>query len=253
MRQNELKKKLAAGETVVGSFAYIPSSKFTEIVGLIGFDFIVIDMEHGPVDTTVAEEMVRACEIAGATPVIRVTHNSPHLILRAFDIGAQAIHVPEINTAADAKLAAVSSKYGPVGHRGLAGVRAADYGLRESLAEYASKANEQTMVIAHIESKQSVDNLDQLLAVDGIDVYYLGPEDLSNSLGIPGQSKDPRVVKLVEESIRKIVAKGKVAGCIAAETDVARRYVELGARYIASHAVKFMTSGSRAFITGVKK
>src|SRR2546423_6930423 len=99
MRKNDLKKKLAAGETVVGSFAYIPSSKFTEIVGWIGFDFIVIDMEHGPVDTTVAEEMVRAAEHSGTTPIIRITHNSPHLVLRAFDIGAQGVHFPEINTA----------------------------------------------------------------------------------------------------------------------------------------------------------
>jgi len=252
VRPNSLKRKLAAGQTVVGSFVYVPSAKLTEIVGLIGYDFVVIDMEHGPVDTVVAEDMVRAAEISGTTPIIRVTHNSPHLILRALDIGAQAVHVPEINTAADARSAAGSIKYGPVGHRGLAGVRAADYGLKQTLAEYAPVANEETMCIAHIESKQSVDNLDQLLAVDGIDIYYLGPEDLSNSLGIPGQSKDPRVVKLVEDSIRKIVAAGKTAGCIAADAAAARRYVELGGRYIATHAVRFMANASRQFLTEVR-
>jgi len=253
MRENELKKKLAAGQTVVGSFAYIPSAKFVEILGWIGFDFVVIDMEHGPVDTTTAEEMIRATEVSNTTPIIRVTHNSPHLLLRAFDIGAAGVHVPDVNTADDAKLAASSSKYGPVGKRGLAGVRAAEYGLHQSLAEYATAANEQTMVIAHIESKTSVDNLDKLLAVDGIDVYYLGPEDLSNSLGIPGQSKDERVVKLVEDSIHKIVARGKIAGCIAADSATARRYVDLGARYIASHGVKFMANASRQFLAEVKR
>ena len=252
MRTNELKRKLAAGQTVVGSFMYVPSAKLTEIVGMCGFDFVVIDMEHGPIDTVVAEDMVRAAELMGVTPLLRVTHNTPHLILRALDIGSQGIHVPEINTVEDVKLAASSMKYGPVGRRGLAGTRAADYGLRQPLSEYAAAANRETLCVAHIESQQAVQNLDQLLRVPGIDIYYLGPEDISNSVGIPGQSRDPRVVSLVEEGIRKIVAAGNVAGCIAAEVSVARRYVELGARYIASHAIRFMANGSRQFINEVR-
>jgi 4-hydroxy-2-oxoheptanedioate aldolase len=252
MRINELKLKLAAGRTVIGSFVYVPSAKLTEIVGLAGFDFVVIDMEHGPVDTVVAEDMVRAAELTGTTPLIRVTHNSAHFILRALDIGAQGVHVPEVTTVEDARLAAGSTKYGPVGHRGLAGVRAADYGLKQSLAEYTLAANKETMCIVHIESERSVQNLDRLLTVDAIDVYYLGPEDLSNSLGIPGQSKDPRVVKLVEDSIRKITAAGKTAGCIAADAATARRYVELGALYIATHAMRFMANASRQFMTEVR-
>jgi len=252
MRINELKRKLAAGQTVVGSFLYVPSAKLTEIVGLIGFDFVVIDMEHGPVDTVVAEDMVRAAELTGMTPLIRVSHNTPHLVLRALDIGAQGIHIPEINTVSDARIAASSMKYGPVGHRGLAGTRAHDYGLKQSLAESAAVANEQVLCIAHIESEQSVKNLGQLLTEPGIDVFYLGPEDISNSLGIPGQSKDPRVVELVENGIRQIVAAGRIAGCIAADAPSARRYVELGATYIASHAVRFMANGSKQFISEVR-
>jgi 2-keto-3-deoxy-L-rhamnonate aldolase RhmA len=173
--------------------------------------------------------------------------------LRAYDSGALGIHVPDVNTSADAILAAQSSKYGPIGRRGLGGVRAARHALDESLGEYAPKANEQTMVIAHIESKRAIDNLDELLAVEGIDVYFIGPEDLSNSLGIPGQSKDPRVVKLVNDSIRRITAAGKVAGCISIESDGAQRYVELGARYIATHAVRHMAAGSRRFMSEVKR
>jgi len=252
VRVNQLKQKLAKGQTVVGSFVYVPSSKLTEIVGLIGFDFVVIDMEHGPIDTSIAEDMVRACELTDTTPIIRVTHNSPHLVLRALDIGAHSVHVPDINTVEDARLAAASIKYGPMGRRGLAGVRAADYGLKQPLGEYAPAANKETMVIAHIESEQSVKNLDALLGVDGIDVYYLGPEDISNSLGIPGQSKNPQVVKLVESGIGKIVAAGKTAGCIAADSATAKRYVQLGARYIASHAIRFMANASKQFLTEVR-
>jgi 4-hydroxy-2-oxoheptanedioate aldolase len=252
MRINELKRKLSNGRVVVGSFVYVPSAKFTEIIALAGFDFVVIDMEHGPIDISVAEDMVRAAELAGVTPLIRVTHNSPHLVLRALDIGAQGVHIPEINTVGDAERAATSTKYGPQGRRGLAGVRAAEYGIRQSLHEYAAVANQETLCIAHIESQQSVNNLDELLKVPGIDIYYLGPEDISNSLGIPGQSKDQRVVQLVEDGIRKVVAAGKTAGCIAAEVPVAQRYIELGAKYIASHAIKFMVGGSKHFLNEVR-
>lgn len=248
MRTNQLRTQLAAGRPVIGSFVYVPSGKFTEIVGLAGYDFVVIDMEHGPVDTVVAEEMVRGAESGGAVPIIRVTHNAPHLILRALDVGAMGVHVPEVTTAAEARLAVSSSKYGPQGHRGLAGARAAGYGLVEPLAEYVVRANAETMVIAHIESETSVRNLEELLEVEGIDVYYLGPEDISNSLGIPGQSTDERVVQLVEQGIEQIVKSGKTAGCIASDVVTAKRYLELGARYIATHCIRHMTVGSRSFI-----
>lgn len=227
---------------------YVASPQLTEIIGLIGFDFVVIDMEHGPVDMGVAENMVRAAEIAGVTPFIRVTHNSPHLILRALDIGALGVHVPEVSDAHEGKAVVASVKYAPQGQRGLAGVRAAKYGLKDSLPEYAAAANQQTMVIVHIEDVKAVENLDALLAVEGIDVYFLGPTDLSNSLGIPGQSKDPKVIGLVEDSIKQIAGAGKIAGCIAADVETARRYTELGARYIASHAIGFMAGASRQFL-----
>jgi 4-hydroxy-2-oxoheptanedioate aldolase len=252
VRVNDLKRKLSNGQTVVGSFVYLPSPKFTEIVGLLGFDFVVIDMEHGPIDSNIAEDMVRAAEVTGTTPLLRVTHNSPPLILRALDLGAQGVHVPEITTVEEAQTAVSSCKYGPIGRRGLAGVRAADYGLKQFLGDYPSVANRETMVIVHIESEQAVSNLDDLLTVEGIDVYYLGPEDISNSLGIPGHSKDPRVVRLVEDGIQKIVAHGKTAGCIAADAATANRYTKLGARYIASHVVRFMANASKQFLSEVR-
>ncbi|MHA1549011.1 MAG: HpcH/HpaI aldolase family protein [Alphaproteobacteria bacterium] len=252
MKENKLKRKLQSGEIVIGSFVTIASGTLAEMVGLVGFDFAVIDMEHGSIETTVAEDMVRAVELAGATPIIRVTHNTPSLILRALDIGAQALHVPDVNTVQQAEAAVKSSKYGPEGHRGLAGVRAAEYGLTQSLPEYAAHANRETMIIAHIEDIEAVNNLDDLLNVDGIDIYYLGPQDLSNSLGIPGQANDPRVVELVEDSIRRIAAAGKVAGCIAVDGKAAKRYVDLGARYMATHVVRFMADGSRRFMQEVR-
>jgi 4-hydroxy-2-oxoheptanedioate aldolase len=252
MNTNIVKEKLADGEVVIGSFVYIPSSKLTEIIGLIGFDFVVIDMEHGPVDIETAEDMVRAAEWAGVTPIIRATHNTPHLILRALDTGAMGVHVPEINDIEGARALVASVKYRPEGDRGLAGVRASRYGMRGPLAEYPAAANRATMAIAHIESVTAVENLDDLLSVDGIDVYFIGPTDLSNSLNIPGQTKDPRVVDLVEQTIERITAAGKTAGTIAADPQTARRYIDLGVRYLATHAIKHMVDGSKKFIEEVR-
>ncbi len=253
MINNPMKGKLAAGQLVIGSFVYVPSAKLAEIISLIGFDFIVIDMEHGPVDIGIAEDMVRAAEVASVVPIIRVSHNTPHLILRALDSGAVGVHVPEINNRDQAQEMVASVKYGPEGHRGLAGVRAAQYGLKGSLAGYSEAANRETMAIAHIEHVEAIENLDDLLNVDGIDVYFLGPTDLSNSMGIPGRSSDPKVVDMVEDAIKRIVARGKTAGCITVDPQMAVHYKDLGVLYLATHAIGHMVRGSRAFIEEIRK
>jgi 4-hydroxy-2-oxoheptanedioate aldolase len=253
MMINPVKAKLARGELVVGSFVFVPSAALTEIIGLIGFDFVVVDMEHGPVSYEAAEAMVRAAELSGSTPFVRVPHNSRHLILRALDTGAAGVHVPDVSDVEAARSAVESVKYGPKGHRGLANVRAARYGLQGSLADYAQVANDQTMVIVHIEEVKAIQNLDLLLEQEGVDVYYLGPVDLSNSLGIPGQTKDPRVKNLVDDAIQRIVGAGRTAGCIASDLTEAEHYVGLGARYIASHAIRFMDRESKRFIQDLRR
>jgi len=252
MITNNVKEKLAEGKLVIGSFVYIPSAKLTEIISLINYDFVVIDTEHGPIDTETAEDMVRAAEWAGVTPIIRVAHNTPHLILRALDTGALGVHVPEINDLEGATTLVTSVKYSPQGDRGLAGTRASKYGMKGSLAEYTSAANHATMAIAHIENVKAIENLEDLLSVDGIDVYFIGPTDLSNSLNIPGQTKDPLVVDLVEQTIKRIVAAGKTAGCITTDVQTARQYIDLGVRYLATHAIKQMVDGSKRFIEEVR-
>lgn len=252
MQPNLVKAKLSRGETVVGSFVYVPSAKLTELVGLCGFDFVVIDQEHGPITTETAEDMVRACELVGCTPFARVPYLYPHGILHALDIGAMGVHIPNVNTVEDARKAAALCRYAPRGNRGLANVRAATYGLREKLSDYCRMANEEVMVIAHIEDLEAVRNLDQLLTVEGIDVYYIGPVDLSNSMGRPG-TVDAELKKTVDEAIARIVGAGKVAGIISTDPDAARRYLGLGVRYLATHAIHFMATGSRSFLKTVKE
>ena len=252
MQVNQVKAKLSRGEVVVGSFVYVPSAKLTELVGLCGFDFIVIDQEHGPITTETAEDMVRACELVGCTPFARVPYLYPHGILHALDVGAMGVHIPNVNTVEDARKAAALCRYAPRGNRGLANVRAATYGLREKLSDYCRMANEEIMVIAHIEEIKAIHNLEQLLTVDGIDVYYLGPVDLSNSMGKPG-TVDAELKKTVDDAIAAIVRAGKVAGMITTDPDAARRYISMGVRYLATHAIHFMAAGSRSFLKAVKE
>ena len=251
MQPNQVKTKLSRGEVVVGSFVYVPSAKLTELAGLCGFDFLVIDQEHGPISTETAEEMIRACEVVGCTPFARVPYLHPHGILHALDIGAMGVHIPNVNTVEDACRAAALCRYAPCGTRGLANVRAATYGLHEKLSDYCRMANEEVMVIAHIEDIEAIHNLEQLLAVDGIDVYYIGPVDLSNSLGKPG-TVDAELKETVDDAIAAIVSAGKVAGIISTDPEAARRYINMGVRYLATHALHFMTAGSRSFLRALK-
>lgn len=251
MQTNHTKEKLAGGEVVIGSFLYIPSPKLAEFLGLCGFDFVVIDQEHGPVGIECAEDMVRACELGNAVPFLRIASLQPHLALRALDIGGMGLHIPTVNTVEEARESVSVCKYAPLGRRGLAGVRAARYGLCESLSDYCRNANEQTMVIIHIEEMDAIRNLDTMLEVEGIDVYYLGPTDLSNSLGRPG-ALDTEVMGIVDDALRKIVNAGKTAGIITNDPKAARRYLDMGVRYLATHALGHAATASRRFIQDLK-
>lgn len=251
LRINQIKARLKKKEVVIGSFVYVPSGKLAEVIGLCGFDFVVIDQEHGPIGIECAEEMVRACELSNTTPLLRVGSLAPHSILQALDIGGMGVHIPCVNTEDQARYSVSLCKYAPSGQRGLAGVRAAEYGLRGPLSDYCRDANEQTLVVIHIEEMEAIRNLDALLKVDGIDVFYLGPTDLSNSLGRPGaQDEELRIV--VDGAIQKIVESGRTAGIITNDPKAAQRYLEMGVRYLATHALGFMATASKAFLSGLR-
>lgn len=251
MQTNTVKTKLKKGEAVIGTLLNVPSARLAEFVALCGYDFIVIDQEHGIIGVEAAEDMVRACELQRCVPIVRVSHLHSHTILQALDIGALGVHIPNVNTADEARRAVRLSRYAPAGERGLAGVRAARYGLREKMADYCRQANEEVMVIAHVESVEAVRNLDEMLAVEGVDVYYLGPSDLSNSLGQPGV-QDAALQKVVADAIAKIVRAGKVAGTIATDAATARKHLDSGVRYIATQALQMVATGSAAFLKAVR-
>ena len=238
MRKNILKEKLYNNEVAIGPFLKITDPAVIEIFGHNNFDFAIIDAEHGPISIESAQNLVRAAETVDITPIIRVSSNDEGKILRALDIGAQGIEVPQINSKNAAEKLVKSSRYSPEGQRGVCcGVRAADYSkvIRnpEFKKSYFDKANSENLIIAHIEGLDGVNNIDEIMEVSSIDVLFIGPYDLSQSLGIPGQVNDKRVEDKMQEIIDKAQTKNKIVGTYVDDVQTAEKWIKKGVKFIA--------------------
>ena len=252
MRHNTTKEKLKNGGTVYGCFVRYPNATLVEVLGYCGWDFIVFDGEHGTIEPADCEQMVRAAELQGVTPIIRVPVNQPHIILRFLDTGAQGLHVPMVRTAADAEALVRSVKYQPRGSRGLAAVRAADFAQRAPFVDYVAQANAETLVVAHIETEDSVACLRQIAAVDGLDVAFLGPTDLSNSLGIPGQLKHPKFEAIWRQFLDALSGSSVALGIMVPNAETARIWRDRGARYIAIAFESVLNPACRGYLGEVR-
>lgn len=197
LQTNRLKQALADGKTVFGLLNSIPSPLVVEMIGYAGYDFVILDMEHVCVNPETLENMVRAAECAGMTPLVRVPNAAPETILRALDCGALGIVVPHVRNQSDAEQAVAASRYHPLGSRGISGGRTTGFGTID-LPTYFERANREIMVVAMIEDREGVDNLDAILSVAGIDMVLEGAIDLSQSYGVPGQPQHPSVQAAID-------------------------------------------------------
>ncbi|MGQ0849098.1 MAG: HpcH/HpaI aldolase family protein [Actinomycetota bacterium] len=253
MLENAAKSKLRRGETVVGCFVRYSDPSLTEFISMQGWDFLIFDAEHGTLEPREVEDLCRAAELRGATPIARVPSNQPHLLLRYLDTGIQGVHVPWVNTATEAAAAVAGVKYGPTGVRGLAGTRASDWGMSGALNEYTEFANRETLLVIHIETEQAVAAIDDYLAIDGIDVLFMGPTDLSQSIGVTGQIHHPRVRAAMEQVASAVVGSDKALGLFAGTVEMAREWQERGARYIATGTDGFLRNGMSGYLNGVRQ
>ncbi len=230
-KENFLKQKLESGKFALGIFCLIPSPSVTNVIGCAGIDFVVIDAEHGPINMETAEDMIRAAEVEKMSPIIRVTENDPALILRALDIGAHGVQIPQISTKEQAEQAVRYAKYAPLGERGLCPfTRAGDYSMKKALT-HTAEANKNTLVILIVEGVEGIKNLEEILTVEGVDVVFVGPYDLSQSVGKPGKVDDPVVVDAIRKCAQKIRAAGRVAGCFASSLSMLKLIVDCGYQY----------------------
>jgi 4-hydroxy-2-oxoheptanedioate aldolase len=249
---NTTKKKLREGEAVYGLFFRYAEPSLAEHVAMQGWDFIVFDGEHGSLEARDIEGLSRAAELHGVTPIARVTTNEPSTILRFLDAGAHGIHVPWVNDANAVEQVVVSAKYGPRGLRGLAGSRQGGWGNTESLGDFTVRSNRETLVVIHIETSDAVAAAEDYAKVDGVDVLFIGPTDLSHSLGHPGNPGHPEV-RAAMERVAEVVAKSdKTLGIYAASPEVAAEWHERGARYFTAGVEGFLTQGMQTYLSAVR-
>jgi len=232
MIENTLKKDLLDGKSVLGTWSVIPSSSTADIIGISGFDFIIIDMEHGPISFETAEDMVRACEVSRCTPLLRVPQNDESFILRGLEIGSHGIVVPNISSKLEAESAIKAIKYHPEGHRGFSPFTRSGGYTAKGADTLASRLNEQTLSVLLVEGTDGINDLDNILELPGIDVIYIGTYDLSQSIGFPGQTQHPEVLSLLEQCTKQIREKGKAVGCLAQSLIDLERWLDIGIQFI---------------------
>lgn len=226
-----IKERLKKGEMVFGTWNSIPSASVVNSICCSGIDFIVIDAEHGPVSMETAENLVRAAEVAGAAPIIRVPNNHSHIILRALDIGAHGVQVPHVSNKEQAEKVVKYSKYYPAGDRGFTPfTRAGGYGIEA--AGHTERSNERIIVIVNVEGVEGLKNLKEIVSVPEIDVIFLGPYDISQSLGKPGEVEDPEIISHIHSSVDIIKNKGLSCGSFARDLHYLDILIDCGVQYI---------------------
>lgn len=254
MRTNQTKAKLKAGETVHGCFVRYPEPTLIEMLGYYGWDFIMFDGEHSTITPRDCEQLARAAELQNVTPLVRVTTNQQPVILRFMDTGVMGAMVPMINSVADAEAAVRSIKYAPRGQRGLAGVRAAAFGQVPgfNFKNYIAEANNETLVIAQVETAAAVDALPDIVQIPDIDVIFIGPTDLSQSVGVPGELQHPAVQELFDRIVSTVTASDKALGILVPNAEAARQWQARGARFVLVVMDALLGPACRSFLQTVR-
>ena len=240
IRPNVVKRKLAAGETATILSGH-NSTDIIDFLGPLDFDGVWLEGEHGPVDFGDVPDLTRACDLWGKTSVVRVNSNHAGTIYRTLDLGAQGIVVPHVDTADEARAVVDAGKFHPLGARGM-------YTSRQGngVADYLQRANDETLLVALIEDIKAIGNLDEILAVDNIDVFFVAPSDLAQSMGHLGQIGHPEVQGVIDDAIAQIVSAGRAPGTVVSDATV-ENYVEKGVRFLMTNWNAWLAAGVQDF------
>ncbi|MEO8537733.1 MAG: aldolase/citrate lyase family protein [Betaproteobacteria bacterium] len=244
-----LPELLRGTRPLLGMFVGMPAPSLVEMCGHAGVDFVIIDNEHGPAGLESTEHMLRAARASGVIPVVRTLEPD---ILRVLDVGASAIQVPQVNSAEQARRIVAAAKYPPVGTRGAAfSTRAAGYGFFGG-ERHITDSNTGTAVVIMTETREALGKLDEILSVPGVDAVFFGPNDLSFSLGYPGQMTHPDVVAALEHGIGRAIAHGVAPGVLALNPDDFQRWHKAGARYLPMAMSGVIANALRATVAGTR-
>jgi 4-hydroxy-2-oxoheptanedioate aldolase len=244
MKPNRVKQLLKEGKGACGTWVSLCSPIAAEVVGMAGFDWLLIDMEHGPGDYQTLISQLQAIGGAGdSEPIVRVQGNDPAILKRVLDAGARGVMVPGIKTPEDARRAVAAIKYPPMGFRGIASVRGGKYGLDSG---YLKEANDNILMYLQIETKESVKDIEAILDTPGIDVCFIGPNDLSADLGHIGELTHPEVLAAIERVEKAAKARKIPLGTVSRGWDAAKALYDKGYQAVSVQSdVNFLLTASR--------
>ncbi len=229
--RNAFKHAIAAGKLQIGLWCSLCSNIAVDIVSDSGFDWLLLDTEHSPNELPAVLSQLQAVRGGTATPIVRPAWNDPVLIKRVLDIGAPAVLLPYVQNVEEARRAVASTRYPPVGIRGVtASGRASRYGR---ITDYAKKADSEICVLVQVETRSALDQLEAIAKVEGIDGVFIGPADLAASFGHVGNPAHPEVQRALEDAARRLTTIGKPAGILTPNEEEARRYIGWGYNFVA--------------------
>jgi 2-keto-3-deoxy-L-rhamnonate aldolase RhmA len=228
---NRFKRALREERPLIGLWSQLGNAAATEVVGDAGFDWVLIDTEHAPLELPVVADQLRALVGSDTSPLVRPAWNDPVIFKRLLDLGAQTLLVPFVQSAEEAARAVTAVRYPPQGRRGVAAMhRANRYGR---ISDYYARANEEICVLVQLETAEAVAALESIAAVDGVDGVFIGPSDLAASMGYIGQNAHPEPRALIADACRRARALGVPIGILAPVESDAHRFLEMGFRYVA--------------------
>jgi 4-hydroxy-2-oxoheptanedioate aldolase len=252
MRENRLKSIWREGGTVVNGWLHVPSSFSAEVMAHAGWDSLTVDMQHGPVDYESLVPMLQAISTTDTVPVVRVLWNDPGLIMRVLDAGCYAVICPMINTREEAEAFVGACRYPPGGYRSFGPYRATLYGG----PDYTEHANETVVTMAMIETQEALDNLEEIVGVQGLDAVFVGPSDLGQNLGHgPGTDREePEVLEAIERILAAAREHGLAAGIFTGTPEYASRMVEKGFRFVTiSSDARLLAAAAAGAITALEE
>ena len=251
MRANRLRQLWAEDKAAINGWLAIPSSFSAEVMAHQGWDTLTIDLQHGVIDYAALVPMLQAISTTSTVPIVRVPWLEPGILMKALDAGAYGVICPMINTREDAQKLVHFTHYAPRGTRSFGPIRASLYGG----ADYAEHANQTIVTFAMIETAQALDNLDAILSVEGLDAIYIGPSDLSLSLGCKAVFDDvePKAQQAIEHIVARAKAHGVVAGIHNGRADVATARVGLGFRFVTLGSdARLLAAGSQQLLAAMR-
>ena len=250
IKVNRMKTLIKSKKPAYGVSVQFPSAEIVEMIGELGFDWVMLDAEHGSITPDNIGPLIMAAEIRGLTPIVRPETNDPAVINKYLDRGAMGVQVPHVNTADEARAVVQACLYHPLGMRGLGGGRMADFGWGSPTNKHVVDANREMLICIQIEDVAAVANLEEILAVPEIDVFFIGPTDLAQSMGLPGDNENPKVQKVVQRTFQRIHDAGHASGTPSAAVQ-ALKNTEAGILYHYTHIPTFMNSYGRHFMKTV--